>query len=234
MKKYFSILLLPFVLACTDVENEYFDQITKGQWPENDLQAAQLPIPVYEPLGEMLDWGGWWFCQEISSDEMTAPTRHTDWDDGGKWRVLHTHEWFNTTEAITGMWPRMYRGIARANQLLEQLAPSAGTPTADRVIAELKVMRAFYYYWLIDNHGDVPYVTTFATADPKPAKTPRKEVFDAIVLEIESALADLPSAGPKPVAGKAMAFTLLAKLYLNAQVYGGTAMWDKAEAPATA
>jgi len=94
----------------------------------------------------------------------------------------------------------------------------------------MKVLRAFYYYLLIDNYGDVPYITSFADAPSEPFKTKREDIFDSLVQSIEANVKFLPSSTSKYDVGKAMAFSLLAKLYLNAEVYTGTPQWAKAEA----
>lgn len=232
MKKILYIIPLLFlVLSCTDLNTELYDSIPESKFPEDATQAALMMIPVYKPMASFIDGGGWWFAQELPSDEMVCPTRSGDWDDGGKWRVLHQHTWDNKTEAIANMWSCFYGPIPIINKYIElTFAPSAGTPAGDLTIAKLKIMRAYYYYLLIDNYGDVPYVTTFATAETNPSKTPRAEIWAAIVADIEDNIKYLNSSTSKTAVSKGMAFSLLAKLYLNAEVYTGTAHWDKAEA----
>ncbi len=229
MKKVVISLLVFFSLSsCTDLNDSLYDRIPSDNYPENDIQGALITVPVYEPMQELLDWGGWWFAQEVTSDEVVCPTRHTDWDDGGKWRALHTHEWDNTTEAVSAMWSRFYKGIVEANRLIETLEGSSDPATLS-TIGKLKVMRAFYYYLLIDNYGDVPYVTAFSAAEEFPSKTPRAEVFAAIVADIEASIPNISESVTKTAVTKSMAYTLLAKLYLNAEIYTGTAQWAKAE-----
>ncbi len=230
MKKIFiSLAILSLISACTDLNTQLYDRIPIDLYPENETQGAVETIPVYRPMQDFIDWGGWWFCQEITSDEMTGPTRHTDWDDGGKWRVLHQHTWTNTTEAIASMWSRYYGGIGEANRLIEKFAPSAGEPGGAATTAKLKIMRSFYYYLLIDNYGDVPFVTTFADADEFPSKTPKADIFSGIITDINESIPYLPETFSKTAVSKGMAFTLLAKLYLNAEIYTGTPQWEKAE-----
>ncbi|MEI6748263.1 MAG: RagB/SusD family nutrient uptake outer membrane protein [Bacteroidota bacterium] len=234
MKNIWKIFVLVVLLSsCTDLKDQYYDRLPADKYPENALQIALLPAPVYSGLQGFLDGSGWWFCQELTSDEMVGPTRNTDWDDGGKWRVLHEHTWTNTTEAINNMWSPMYGGIAQANKLVELLETYPKTSAVMATIAQVKIMRAFYYYVLIDNYGDVPYVTSFANADPKPFKTTRAEIFNKLVGEtgeIEGNIKYLLPSNSKTSVTKGMAFSLLAKLYLNAEVYTGTPEWVKAEA----
>jgi hypothetical protein len=230
MRKFLYIIPLLFTaLSCTDLETELYDSIPESQFPEDANQSALRIIPIYQPMAKFIDNGGWWFAQELTSDEMVCPTRSGDWDDGGKWRVLHEHTWDNKTEAIANMWSAFYPPILLANKFIEDFAPAAGTPEGDLAIAKLKIMRSYYYYLLIDNYGDVPYVTAFLTAEKTPSKTPRAEIWSAIVQEIEDNIQYLNSSTSKTSVTKGMAYSLLAKLYLNALVYTGTAHWDKAE-----
>lgn len=227
-KLLYIIPLLLAVLSCTKLDTELYDSIPENKFPEDANQVALLMIPVYKPMANFIDNGGWWFAQELTSDEMVCPTRSADWDDGGKWRVLHQHTWDNKTEAIANMWSCFYGPIPLINRYIETTTP--GTTAGDQTIAKLKIMRAYYYYLLIDNYGDVPFLTSFANAAANPSKTPRAEIWTSIVQDVESSLPYLGSSTSKTAVSKGMAFSLLAKLYLNAEVYTGTPHWDKAEA----
>lgn len=232
MKKIYSLIIIAIVMSsCVDLEEELYDSIPLENYPENDVQGALITGPIYEPMkGFVDDWGGWLFSQEVTSDELVFPTRHTDWDDGGKWRVLHSHSWTNTTEAISNMWRYYYQGIGEANRLLEQLGDTSEDPSVLGTIAKVKIMRVYYYWLLIDNYGDVPYVTSFSDAEDFPGKDPRADIWSSIVEELEESIPNLQSSTSKTSVSKGMAFSLLAKLYLNAEVYTGTAYWAEAEA----
>ncbi len=231
MKKIYSLLIIALVMSsCVDLEEPLFDRIPLENYPENDIQGALITGPIYEPMrGFVDDWGGWFFAQEVTSDELVFPTRHTDWDDGGKWRVLHDHSWTNTTEAISNMWRQYYQGIGEANRLLEQLGNESEDPSVMGTISKIKIMRAYYYYLLIDNYGDVPYVTSFSDADEFPGKDPRADIWSGIVAEVEQSIPNLPASTSKTSVTRGMAFSLLAKLYLNAEVYTGTPYWAEVE-----
>lgn len=229
MKKI--LYYLSFVLsisACVNLDDNLEDKIPYDKFPENENQSALMIGSVYTPMKDFLDNGGWWFCQELTSDEVVCPTRHTDWDDGGKWRVLYQHTWDNNTEAINNMWSRFYSGVGQANYWIEFFAPTAETEAGATTIAKLKIMRAYYYYLLIDNYGDVPYVTQYAGADQQPQKTARAVIFQNIVNEINESIPYLTSSTSKTAVTKGMAYSLLAKLYLNAKVYAGVIRWDSA------
>ena len=93
------------------------------------------------------------------------------------------------------------------------------------------VARAFYYYLAIDNYGDVPFPRTFTKADEFPSRKPRAEVFQAIVTDILDNIDNLPMPTPGAASSsvnKGTAYALLAKLYINAEVYTGIPMWTEA------
>jgi len=234
MKKYiYTAFALAFILTgCTNLEETLYDGIPESKFPENSSQTANIGVGAYDPLKELLDNGGWWFCQEITTDEMVGPTRNTDWDDNGKWRALQLHSWNNETEAVVAMWERYYRGISECNKTIEVQFNNDTTATASdeskKAIAKFITLRSFYYWLLIDNYGDVPYVTSFISADPKPFKTKRAVVFDKIVKDLQWAIPRLTKTSVHYTVSKGMAQMTLARLYLNSKIYTGVDNSSKA------
>jgi hypothetical protein len=233
LKSKISIVGLSLLsFACSNLDTTNSDYLLGSQYPENAEQAIRVSTPVFAGTKDMLDNGGWWFTQEITSDEAVAPTRGADWDDGGKWRQLSKHEWTPTTDAVAGLWRFVYGNIPKANRAIELLEAGAATSNEVKtVLAQTKVSRAYYFYIAMDNFGAIPMPLTFTGADEFPARTPRAEVFAQLVKDINESLPFLPD--PKPGVSnssinKGTAYTLLAKLYLNAQVYTGTAKWAEA------
>ncbi|MGC9341840.1 MAG: RagB/SusD family nutrient uptake outer membrane protein, partial [Bacteroidales bacterium] len=163
MKKIVYILSILAIagMGCTDLTEDLYDKLPASEYPENDLQIATMSVDAYAKLRPLADDEGWWFlAQEITSDEMCGPTRDADWDDGGKWRVMHQHNWTNDVEGVNNMWGRINEGITTSNQILDRLRALTQSPEIEAKIAEVEVMRSFYYYLLMDNFGDVPYLTT--------------------------------------------------------------------------
>jgi len=219
------------IFSCTKLDEEIYDKIPENKFPENAAQSALRIVPTFQELADLIDDAGWWFwAQEVTSDEIVFPVRLTDWEDGGKWRVLHSHEWDNNTDAVNSMWSHLYEGVFEANRAIDELLPFETEPSAAATIAKLKTLRAFYYYLLIDNYGDVPHITSFFTAPDQPMKEKREVLWAALITDLEESLPHLPSAANKFAVSKGMAFTLLAKLYINAEVYTGASKWVEAEA----
>ncbi len=228
MKKIYVIvfMFLAIFTACTDLKEPIIDKVPQNEYTPDPIGDMGV---IYAPMQGFLDGGGYWFAQELPSDEMVCPTRGGDWDDGGKWRALHQHTWDNKTEAIVNMWGPFYSGVVQANKFIETYDKTKDKPIVAQAIAKAKILRAYYYYLLIDNYKDVPYVTSFLNADQQPNKTPRATIFNNIVQELEESYPLVAASTSKTAVTKGMAFSLLAKLYLNAEVYTGTAQWAKAE-----
>jgi hypothetical protein len=230
MKNLAYIALILLGVSCTKFDEKIYDRIPENEFPENEGQAALRVIPTYKALGNLIDDGGWWFwAQEVTSDEVVFPVRNTDWDDGGKWRVLHQHEWDNNTDAVNTMWSSLYGGIFEANKAIDELLPYAAEPSAQSTLSKLKTLRALYFYLLIDNYGDVPYVTSFFDAPAQPFKENKKVIWEGIVKDLQESIEYLPVNTNKFAVSKGMAFMLLAKLHLNAVTYTGTSEWKMAE-----
>ncbi len=232
MKKLIILPLVVFLFAgfgCTNLDEDLYESVPADQYPENESQIASLAVDAYSKLKDLIDDNGYWFLtQEISSDGFCAPTRDTDWDDGGKWRVLHQHTWSNDVDAVNNMWSNLYDGVTRCNQILDRMADFTQTDDVKKIMAEVETMRAFYYYLLMDNYGDVPYITSVKDAPEQPFKTKRSTIFNNLVTELEENVPLLEASDKKYLANRYMGYSLLAKLYLNAKVYTGEPRWQEA------
>lgn len=224
------ILISFLVIGCTDVDEELYDRLPEDVYPESEAQIASMTVDAYAQMQDLADDAGWWFwAQEATSDELVFPTRDADWDDGGKWRVMYQHTWTNDVEGVNRMWDRLFAGVTRSNQILDMLRQLPQSEAIDNKMKEVEVMRSFYYYLLLDNYGDVPYLTTAIGVPEQPFKNSRAAVFDSITTLIENNYPALKAINNKYLATRYMAFALLAKLYINAEVYTGTAQWEKAQ-----
>ncbi len=231
MKKFIYLIAAVSVIvaSCTKLEETLYDKIPGDQYPENEAQIANLSVDAYSKLRIMADDEGWWFlAQEISSDEMAGPTRGSDWDDGGKWRDMHMHTWSNDNEGVNRMWSTFWTGITTCNQTIDMMKMLPQNDAITAKMKELEVLRAYYYYLLIDNYGDAPYLTSASNAPEKPTKVAREVIFDSLVNTVESALPHLKLIDNKYMMTRYAAFSLLAKLYINSEVYTGTPQWQKA------
>ncbi len=224
-----SFFVLLMFWSCTDLEETPYSLLNPSNFYQTEAELTAAVVPVYNSLSPA-QWGDVMHLQEVSSDAIVVPTRGGDWDDGGVWRALQLHTWDATLGFVAGGWSNAFGGIARANSTLDALGRAEQTDLVLTYTAETKVLRALFYWWLIDLYGNVPLVTV-AEVDTKnpPSQTPRAEVFDWIVSEIIASVDNLEASHGAAGYGritKGAANTLLATLYLNAEVYTGTPMWS--------
>jgi hypothetical protein len=222
---FFTLLLGSQVFfplqACTDLEETPTSSIT----PENFYKSEQEVIAGLASVYAQLRATTWSYfnLSEITTDEIIVPTRGQDWFDNGRWLEIHRQLWAanspSALEDLNGAWVDAFTGVARANVVLAALANVTVTDKAV-VEAELRTLRAFYYYILMDLFGGVPIVK-----EPEIAARPRAtraEVFQFIETELNEARAALPASWPAGNNGrmtKGVADAILASMYLNAGVF---------------
>jgi hypothetical protein len=214
--------LLLVVPGCTDLGESPVSAITPENFYRNEQEVLSGLASVYSGLRASL-WA-YYNLSEISTDEIIVPTRGNDWFDGGRWLEIHRQTWSASSpsaEDINAAWNDAFTGIARANVLLEALE---GVAVANEAVvaAEVRTLRAFYYYMLLDMFGGVPVVETTEIAE-RPRNT-RKEVFEFIEQELTESAAVLPESWAAASHGrmtKGAADAILASMYLNAQVFTG-------------
>lgn len=232
MKKILVLLLL--LSACTKLKDTSYDEILGDQFVPTEQDLDALVGAAYVNWRIVLnDWDGYFRAQEASTDEVVIPARPNGWVDGGIYRRLHEHKWTADDGTIVNTWSRTYAGITNCNRVIYQIESGTVPVTSGKeaILAELRVLRASYYYVLCDMYGNVPIVTDFKVPDGYlPEQNTRKQVYDFIVKEIKDNLPLLSAKNDKSTYGKFnqwAAHALLAKMYLNAEVYSGTSAWTE-------
>jgi hypothetical protein len=172
---------------------------------------------------------------EISSDEAIVPTRGNDWYDGGKWQRYWMHTPLYTDNDVNGAWTAYTNGATACNFVLNLLnsLPAANKPSnAIQIVAEMKVLRAYYILGLMDLFGNIPLVTDFNTKPSSVTQSTRAQVYTFLESELITniPLLQTPSQANYGHMTKYGGYMVLAHLYLNAQVYTGTSQWAKASA----
>jgi starch-binding outer membrane protein, SusD/RagB family len=224
-----SILL---IMSSCELEPTMYENMTGSVFPEKPEQLESLTLEAYGQLTHLLDdWGWWLYNQEVTSDFLVFPQRGTDWEDGGKWRVLNRHTWNATTMGVQNMWYHLFAGVTTCNRLLDILRTIDQTEATLKTIAEVEVLRSFFYYLLIDNYGGVPYLESFNDAPESPYRTNREDIHARLISLVEAAIPLLPETNVKgnQKITRGMAWMLLSKLYLNGFVYRGEASPPQAD-----
>ena len=230
-----TLLISAFSQSCTNLDEELFDTVTPDNFFKTEEEIVSALGAVYTQFGDFAG-NDPWSLHEIMSDEAVYPTRGQDWDDGGTLRRAHLHSYNQEEAYFNGGWNFGFGGVNTANRLIFQFQSlvdggQVEQSVADAYISELETVRGFFYWQLIDWFGNVPLVTDFETADAAPPTKTRLEVYNFVVGNLEAAVPKLSKAVDGSTYGRMNYYagqTLLAKLYLNAKVYSGTAQWDKA------
>jgi hypothetical protein len=235
MKKLEYIILLVFIsfTACTDVEEEVYDKYAAKDFyasPEGSdaaLASVYAQVPGnWDGVGYAGADNGWYDLNSMSSDEQVVPHRNT-----GDWQLefarIYLRDWQASNYLLNNTWNWLYQSVFRANTAIEQLE-EAGSDFEK--IAEARVLRAFFYYLLIDDFGDVPFFVKNEQPVDSIPQTSRADVFDFVVSEVETYVDDLSTIRGGNYYGRLnrwAGLTILSKLYLNAEVYVGTPMYDE-------
>ncbi|GEO07428.1 hypothetical protein AAE02nite_50920 [Adhaeribacter aerolatus] len=223
--------LLVAAPACTDLEEEPFDVLLSQNYyqDKNSIIAA-----VTRPY-EHGHWNGWdgdrWLISELTADQFVWPQKGRHGQDGGDWVRLHRHEWNNLDSHINGGWEGPYQGIGQCNLIINDLTnlnyATMGLTEADKAqhIGELRVLRAWFYTFLIDYFRSVPIVTQ--PNERKGQSTPQ-EVFAFMEQELKEALPGLPKNGRPGRWDQGGAAAVLVRIYLNAEKWIGTPKYTEA------
>jgi len=232
--KYTLIVACTFgAFSCTDLEEEIVDSYTKTITPANPGVGTKNNVNKPTPndglagafsrlLNGTAGHGGYFSLQEIPSDEAVVTQKGGDWYDGGELIVAHQHNFKSSGMiGVEGAWNDTYGGIFQCNDLLKD----ANLP-ADKK-AQLRMLRAYFYWRLLDLYGNVKIVTTPGVDVPQ---SNRLAVYNFVESELLAAIPDLPAGrGEYGRASKGAAHALLSRLYLNAKVYKGLSAFDNAD-----
>jgi hypothetical protein len=217
--------------SCTKLDEEVYSDFTGDLFfsdPENLIYAFGTAYTnLYQVAGNKFGLIG----MDCGTDITVVPQRGGDWFDGGEWHRWHRHTWTASEGYVQRWWNVIYYGINTCNRLILQFEP-LDPETAEPAIAELRALRALYYYWLVDLFGNVPIQDRFdVPADYKPPTNSRQEVYDFVESELLEVRDALSKETGLPYYGRINYYTaqmILAKLYLNAEVYTGTPQREKA------
>ncbi|MEZ5071629.1 MAG: RagB/SusD family nutrient uptake outer membrane protein [Bacteroidales bacterium] len=187
-----GLVLTAFAVSCTNLDEDLYDTITPEDFFNSEESYVSALGSAYTTLTNYAS-GDPLSVHETSTDEMVVPTRGQDWDDGGHWRRLHLHSWTYEETYFNGAWNFGFEGVNKANQLIYQFETlvedgMVEEATAAAFIAELRAIRGFFYWQLIDLFGNVPLVLDFATAEAAPANVDRAQVWTTIVADLEEAV----------------------------------------------
>ena len=237
MKHYILPLLFLTLVSC----DSFLEEDPKSALPTeqaydsvNDLFNNAV-LDIYNYIGGKGDSQGLqgtrrgvFDFNSLTTDEAIMPTRGGDWYDSGFWQTLFHHSWNAGTPSQKDMWEYLFKVVMKCNQSIEHIKAFQATHQ-ERVlinyIAELRAVRAMYYFYLMDLFGRVPLVTSTQVTTSELTQAKRSETYRFIITELQDALPLLSSQYSNRQGSyygrmtRPVVWFLLAKLSLNAEVY---------------
>ncbi len=228
MKKSFKyilpVLFIMAISACHKIDVTPKSLYTEDVFPQTEEQFQALIGPVYTSLRDHFAQT-YFFISECSTDEAILPAFGGNWYDGASYEALHRHSWTPDHNWVTTAWNDITGLVGTCNQTLYILASAPEGDAKNTSMAEVKTIRAYAYWELMDLYGGVPLDTVYPSPGLQ-AKASRKDVFDFVESELTAAIPYLKTDVGASTYGKPtqyFAHSLLARLYLNAEVYTGNA-----------
>lgn len=240
MKRYRFLFLLLAALSMTSCLNEH----PKDQLDEDAIYGSASDIYInavaslYNYIGGANEsegiqgtCRGIYDYNTLTTDEAIIPIRGGDWYDGGLWNAMYQHRWTADDQSLYDTWKYIYKVIVLANKSLDIISSKSGLLSAaqqEEYRAEVRAIRAMFYYYAMDMFGRVPLV--LSTDEQRysslfQGQTDRSSVFHFVFQELQQVLPSLPDQHSNKEGNYYGRITqpvvnfLLAKLALNAEIY---------------
>jgi hypothetical protein len=215
-----SILVVLLGSSCTNLVEKPYSEARPQDFFVNEKSIEATIISAYAPL-KSYTWT-YWNVSECASDEMFKMAYEFFYE----FAPIDKHIFSPSNELMRDIWNDCYTGIDNTKSSLEMLATASDkVANKPKLIAEVRTLRAFYHYLALDMFGNVPILTTTDQKIP-PTQSTRKAVFEFCETELKAVIPALPETAPIGRVTKGTALALLNKLYLNAEIYSGTARWS--------
>ena len=236
MKKltlYIALIMLMGLLTvrCTKLDEKVYSQLPMDSYGTTEAEVNSLVAPIYTRLRDF-NCVGSPAPKENCTDMSVTPTRRGgDWWDGGAYKEMTQGSWRPQTGAAIGTYNTSYSRITNFNQIIYLINSSPAITDKDPYLSQVRAARAMRYIELIDMYGNVPLVTDFTDLS-KPSTTSRAEVYNWVLSELidikDKIRSDVSSASYGKFTKGAVYF-MLAKMYLNAEVWNpaGGPKWQE-------
>ncbi|WP_442588387.1 RagB/SusD family nutrient uptake outer membrane protein [Pedobacter sp. AW31-3R] len=230
-----GILFTVVLCSCTKLDEEQFGRLSPSTYYKTEQEALSSVAGIYQALSEVSNINDPWRVAQYATDEFVVPGRASGgWFDQNNIDIM-LHQVKPDNQTCARAWKAIFKIIGTANAVIQNLEVSGNAANFTGVLAEAKALRAFGYFYAMDYWGNVP-IFTEARVDAQnlPTTNTRAEVFQFIEEEMLKAANDLPSiktvnrTAYYPRLTKEAVYTSLATLYINAEVYSGTARWADA------
>jgi hypothetical protein len=201
------------------LDTESYTKKNSGNFPLNESDAEQLLTGVYTTLskGQESPANTYFITAELASDDRYGGGGENDKDFQATAHLLYSN-----LDRYQSFWAAKYRGVARANFAISNLATIENEEVRNQKMGEALFLRAYTYFELVQLFGDIPFIER-APEDAEEAKTPpvqssAKEIFGYIATDLKQAYEIMPSYPwnqlPSGTVTKWAAAGMLARVYL--------------------
>jgi len=202
---------------------------------EGPAGRRDIPAEIISDEGQSDFLRMFWYLQCLSTDEA-GWTYHSNTDPVG----IHQMSWSSVNQSVAGLYFRSFYQITLANDFIRQSSDASlsergisggAADTIRQYRAEARFLRAYQYWILMDLFANPPFVTEeFLIGSGLPAQIKRADLFTYLETELKALENEMVTARTNQYgrADQAAAWALLARMYLNAQVYTGTARYTDA------
>ena len=230
-----KLILLLIILITASCDNQVLNkQPLDAPSNANFFESqSELQLAINGAYHEL-----WWMSAGIPYPMILDNSTDFGYDRSdyiGNGQILSEGSATSTTDVFASTWSTMYAGIAACNNILDNMSKAKSVVSAQfytQTEAQAKFLRAFYYSWLIEFYGDVPWVNHVQTiANSFIPRTPQKQIVDSLMSDLDYAVQNLPDTWSGKDAGRA---TKGAALTLKARIALNNGMWNVAAQSAKA
>lgn len=221
MKKITAILSIILFSACSDFLDESMQGIyTSETFFKTDNHAILALNAAYQPLAFTNIRNALWVFGDVASDDAIKGGIP---GDQSEIEFIEQFTYTRDNGFLEHIWQRYYEGVSRSNDAIHRLGSRVSDEVRERVQAEAKFLRAYYYFHLVNIFGEIPLKTepAYAAADLHVPVSPVTDIYDQIMRDLREAADDLPvtAGGQHGRATKGAALGLLAKASLFLEDY---------------
>jgi hypothetical protein len=218
--------------SCNKLDETVYDRLRSDEFFTSETDVVAAMAPVYSGFRNWLQFQTWWDLEE-TTDSWVTPTRAGIWFDSGYYQRLHLHTWTAFDAHPLAIWNTMFNNVNNCNRVLFQLENAKFDINGkESYIAEIKTARAFLYYQLCSVFGNVPIVDRYDVPEGYlPETRSRAEVFNFIEKDLQESIPLLNEEAFGSMYGRFNKWAgnaILARLYLNAEAWTGTAKYAEA------
>ncbi|MDB5022742.1 MAG: RagB/SusD family nutrient uptake outer membrane protein [Mucilaginibacter sp.] len=224
-----ALLVGVSIYSCKKELNPTKDSVTQSAAAGSAAYLKSIVLGTYTQLQSLTANNSMLLTSEESTDAVIVPTRvGGDWADGGMWAQMWLHTYAPGHANVRDAWNNAYNALGQINITISLLQGLPASPNTAYSIAELRTLRAYYYYLLVKNFGQVPLIKSSSTDASTVHSSPATEVWNFVVSELKATApvlsAKTPAQDPSQYGrlNKWGAYFLLAKAYLNENVITGS------------